>query len=108
MKIYQIYHHHMNGSHNVYLQSNLFADLIVQQRIKDEAGVERDFYCPELTQPNIFYHYFHHHQIIINIKYCPELTQSNILSSLFLSSNQHHYHHDFYHIHDIHDKYLLS
>ena len=47
----------------MYLQSNLFADLIIQQRIKGEARVERDFYCPaaDFTQPNTHRHF---HQII--------------------------------------------
>ena len=53
----------MNGYDKMYLQSNLFADLIAQQRIKGEARVERDFYCPaaDFTQPNTHRHF---HQII--------------------------------------------
>ena len=54
----------MNGYDKMYLQSNLFADLIAQQRIKGEARVERDFYCPaaDFTQSNTHRHF---HQIII-------------------------------------------
>ena len=53
----------MNGYDKMYLQSNLFADLIAQQRIKGEARVERDFYCPaaDFTQSNTHRHF---HQII--------------------------------------------
>ena len=56
----------MNGYDKMHLQSNLFADLIVQQRIKGEARVERDFYCPaaDFTQSNNRHHHFQ--QIIIS------------------------------------------